>query len=60
MDRYSFLVGLFHPQHHTGFGRRFRAELKFFGYFAPIKDKLSITERKPKNQSATPLTRINT
>jgi aspartate aminotransferase len=29
--------------------------LLFFGYFLPIEDKLSITERKPKNQSATPL-----
>jgi hypothetical protein len=28
--------------------------LWFFGYVALIKDKLSITERKPKNQSATP------
>ena len=27
MDRYSFLVGLFHPQHHAGFGRRFRVAL---------------------------------
>jgi len=33
MDRYSFLVGLFHPQHHAGFGRRFRVALWFFGYY---------------------------
>ena len=29
MGRYSFLVGLFHPQHHAGFGRRFRTGLSF-------------------------------
>ncbi len=29
MDRYSFLVGLLHPRHHAGFGRRFRTGLSF-------------------------------
>jgi len=37
MDRYSFLVGLFHPQHHTGFGRRFRAALKFLTFYSTMR-----------------------
>jgi hypothetical protein len=55
MDRYSFLVGLFHPQHHAGFGRRFQVPLWFFGYFILLKDKLNMNEIKQKKQSATPL-----
>jgi hypothetical protein len=48
MVRYSFLVGLLHPQHHAGFGRRFRTVLRRSSYCLCVAVEL---QRWPSDRS---------